>query len=160
MFRRIHCGLLAVVVVAALSVAACSRGAREKVRGATYAPEFRYLERQQIRTAMGRIAREVLEVESLMRAAAAPPTSMPLGVLKGGTLGREHLQKRIAASLERLQKAVESIDPSHLASNHPWMARGLKDLRRTANAAAEAARASPPSYFLAGTLVGRCRHCH
>lgn len=125
-----------------LLLCACTSSEGGALRQVTYGRDFHYLEKQEVRTAMDRIAKEVVALEALLRADA--PAPQPQVLL--------HLDAMIAAAAE--------LEAPGRAGNHPILDANLPTFRRDLNAARSSAAKDPPNYYLAGSVAGACQYCH
>lgn len=137
---RMHLGLL----VAICAAAACADFG-STLRKVTYPPDFNYVPREQMQSAMWQLAGEVRDLDRTLRDQA---------VVEPGR------QSRVLAILERMNGTASRLGGPGEASNHPHLDRNLPRLRNDIVAARTAASASPPSYALAGAVSGACIYCH
>lgn len=121
---------------------ACSSQESGALRKVTYGRDFHYLEKQQVRGAMDKIAKEVVALEALLRAEAAPE------------------QAQVVLHLDGMIAAAGELEGSASASNHPILDANLPTFRRDLTAARAAAAKDPPNYYLAGSVAGACQYCH
>jgi hypothetical protein len=120
----------------------CASSPGENVRAATYPPSFEYITRGEIRSSMGRLARVAAELDAAVR--SDPPAD----------------PGRVVTLLDEMDRAASDLDRDGSASNHPLLGSNLARFRRDLEGARAAARADPPSLYLAGTVVGSCSYCH
>lgn len=116
-----------------------------EIREHTYPPDLHYVSKGEVRSAMLRLASGAVELDR----ALAP----------GGAADAEQNAKVLAA-LREMVDAAEGLDPGAARASHPQIERNLEAFRRAVAAAEEQARGTPPSYYLAGTIVGACTACH
>ena len=156
---RLLMGSCCVIGGLALAGLACHAAAPAKVRELTYPPGFRYYERAEIRTTMGRIARHVVSLHALLgpKAVRLAPNSQP--ARRSAELA-DDLREQVVRTLGALESEVASLDADESTTNHPRFVSRLASFRRHVEAARQSAGRSPPNYFLAGAVVGRCLHCH
>lgn len=134
---------ICIAVFAILSVG-CG-GVAEHVRKVTYPPDFAYVPREKVQSAMWQLAAGVRELDQTLRDDA---------------LAEPEKRQRVVAVLERMESARGRIDPKGEASNHPLLERGLPRLGADISLARTAAGADPPRYVLAGAVSGACIYCH
>jgi len=139
MFRIRYAGGL--IVAVALG---CAEPAAERVRTVTYPRDFHYITQQEIRTAMGELAHEIVMLEQQLS-----PRSEGDGVDQVGVVQILSRMDRVAASLKRREH-----------SNHPRIDAYAPRLRRDIERALVGARSDPPSYVAAGRVSGACSYCH
>lgn len=130
---------------AALLAAACVAPTASQVREYTYPQAFQYIARQEIHTAMGRLARDAFELDERLRDETA--------------LDAED-QAQVVRLLRDMEATARSLSDGSARSNHPLLDRNLPGFVRNIEQARKAAEAKPPSYFLAGTVTGSCIACH
>lgn len=146
-----------VVPLLVLLGASCS-GAAEEVRQHTYAPSFRYLEDEQLRSSMGRLAHDVIELDRVLRGTPTRDDAGWSGVEPGPRDVPE--SDRIVSILDRMKATAAGIEAPALATNHPELGEGIDAFRRDLSAARQSAALDPPRYFLAGSIAGACLYCH
>jgi hypothetical protein len=133
--------ILALMIIVQLS--GCSDLARW-VRQYTYPPEFRYIEREEVRGTMRALAGHARQIDQLMLVEDAP---------------QEH-RAEIIEHLRAMEQATEKLDQSGWATNHPKVEMNLPTFRRDVKFAREAIEREPPNYLLAATVTGACVLCH
>jgi hypothetical protein len=131
-------------MVIAVQLSGCSDLARW-VRQFTYPPEFRYVERDEVRGIMRVLAAHARAVNQLMMRQDDPP--------------QEH-RAEIAEHLRTMEQAAEKLDQSGWPTNHPQVDMNLPTFRRDLKSAREAIEHEPPNYLLAGPVTGACIRCH
>ena len=132
-----------VVIAIACAAAACA-GSTEALRKITYPSSFQYLSDQELRTAMGRLAKGVVELDVIVR--EPEPTR----------------SERIAELLEilRSMRSTASSISKGGDTNHPRIDRYLPNLIDDIDRAIAAANDRSPNYFYVGSVVGGCEYCH
>lgn len=136
--------------------ASCGETAAE-VRRHTYAPSFHYLDEEQIRSSMGRLSTEVVELDRALRGGRAGATEWA-GVGPGPVDTTD--PDRVVAILTKMIRTADRLEAPALATNHPELGRNVEAFRRDLAAARASAAARPAQYFLAGTITGACLYCH
>jgi hypothetical protein len=134
-------------VVFLLAVCAQMAGCADLARWTrqyTYPPDFRYIERDQLRSAMWQLARHVRELDQQVRAASPD----------------EPQRKEILEHLGGMESATRSLDTSGWPSNHPMVDVNMPKFRQDIRLAREAVERTPPNYALARALPGACVYCH
>lgn len=114
------------------------------VRQYTYPPEFHYVERDEIRSAMTRLGFHSRALNQLLRSSDDVETN----------------RSEIVAHLKAMDEAAEKLDQSGLPSNHPLIDMNLPRLRRDLKFAQEAIEREPPNFLPAGSVTGACVYCH
>ena len=127
----------------ALQLIGCADFARW-VRQYTYPPEFRYLERDEVRSTMRELAFHSRELNQLMQSSDGPQTQ----------------RTEIIMHLRAMEQAAEKLDQSGWPTNHPLIDMNLPSLRRDIKFAREAIEREPPNFLLAGPVTGACVYCH
>jgi hypothetical protein len=131
------------VILAALHLSGCADFARG-VRQYTYPPEFRYVERAEVRATMRELAAHSRQLIQLLHQVEAP---------------REH-RGEIIEHLRAMEQAAEKLDQSGWSTNHPPIDMNLPSFRRDLKFAREAIEREPPNFLLAGPVTGACVICH
>jgi hypothetical protein len=114
------------------------------MRQYTYPPDFRYIERDQLRSAMWQLARHVRELDQHIQAPSEP----------------EQHRQDILEHLAGMDAAVRMLDSSGWPSNHPLIDMNLPKFRQDIRLAREAVERDPPNYRLTYLLTGACVYCH
>ena len=114
------------------------------VRQYTYPPEFRYVEREEVRSAMRELAFHSRQLNQLILSSEGPQAS----------------QSEIIAHLKAMDAAALKLDQSGWPSNHPLIDMNLPSFRRDLKFAREAIEREPPNFLLAGPVTGACVYCH
>jgi hypothetical protein len=132
----------ALLMVAVLT--ACSDPAAT-IRKVTYPPDFKYIERSELQSAMGTLAQQLLQLETAL--ALSEPVQ---------DIDQEEV-KRILAEIEN---TAQQLDASAAGSNHPFLQDQMNQFTNDIQQARIAASLSPPRYYAAGKLAGGCVNCH
>jgi len=103
---------------------------------------LRSLSRSDIRSAMHNLAEGVVELDDASRRPSATIS-----------------QDDVLGSLRKMQASVALLSGGE-TSSHPLLQSNLPSFRRELDEARVAAEASPPSYYLAGSIAGACLYCH
>lgn len=133
----------AIAVVIGLQLASCAETART-ARQHTYPPEFRYVTRAELTSAMQQLAFHLHQLHYLMR------TNEAMGQHRG----------EIVAHLLGMDQAAARLDNSGWPTNHPMIDMNLPSFRRDIKFAREAIEREPPNYLIASSLTGACVYCH
>jgi len=140
--RRIPVTLLSVLFVALL--AACTE-IPALLRRHTYPPDFKYIDRTQLRSAMWQLADDVSALDRVMRQPGAIDAAR-----------RADVERLLTAMLS----ATSALQAQGRPTNHPLMSDHVEGFRRDVTQALAAVRAEPPNYYLVGTVSGTCLTCH
>jgi hypothetical protein len=132
-----------VLAIATTAVACANLG--KTVRKVTYPPDFRYIPKAQIDSAMWQMAAAVRELDLTLRDEA---------------LAEPAKQQRVLSLLDRMQTTSDRLDSGNRDTNHPLLDRKVPRLAADIQAARIAASDSPPRYALAGAVSGACIYCH
>jgi len=139
---------LVVTATAAFLVVAGVSGCADvgrSVRKVTYPPDFRYIPKDQVDSAMWQMAAAVRELDHTLRDdALAEPVK----------------QQRVLSLLDRMQVTSDQLDSGARDTNHPLLDHKVPRLSADIQAARIGASASPPRYSLAGSVSGACIYCH
>lgn len=133
---------LLILICACTLLLGCAGFARW-LRQYTYPPDFRYIEREQLRSAMWQLAHHVRELDREIESAET-----------------QDRRKEIVAHLAGMDAAVATLDSTGWPSNHPLVDMNLARFRRDIRLAREAAERDPPSLVLARSLTAACVYCH
>ena len=134
---------LAFAALIALQLIGCADFGRW-VRQYTYPPEFRYLERDEVRSTMRQLAFHSRELNQLIQSSDGPQKS----------------RSEIIEHLRAMEEAAEKLDQSGWPTNHPLIDMNLPSFRRDIKFAREAIEREPPNFLLAGPVTGACVYCH
>lgn len=115
------------------------------VRRYTYPPDFKYVERGELRSAMWRLARDVNELDRVMR--------------RDGPID-ESRRAEVAALLDAMLADTEAIRTDGRPSNHPLLTAHVEGFRQDVLVARRSLQSERPNYFLVGTVSGACLVCH
>ena len=133
--------VLGIFFILALS---CCGDFSRRLRQYTYPPDFRYIERDQLRSTMWQLARQVHELDEHIRAPAEP----------------DQHRKDILEHLTGMESAVKSLNAVGWPSNHPLIDMNLPKFERDIELARQAVERDPPNYTLTYALTGACVYCH
>ena len=110
-----------------------------------YPPDFKYVPHHEIRTAMDRMADEVVHIDRIVR-------------------GRQSLnadeRATLSELLEELKTQAAGLRGSAAVTNHPMLNAHLDAFLAEVNSARDSVVMEPPNYFLAGSITGACLACH
>ena len=134
---------LVFVAILVLELSGCADIARW-ARQYTYPPEFRYIERDDVRSTMRELASHSRELNDLIRSNDGP----------------QGQRAEIITHLRAMEQAAEKLDQSGWPTNHPLIEMNLPSFRRDINFAREAIEREPPNFLLAGAVTGACVYCH
>lgn len=133
------------LTLAALVAPACAAPTAAQIREHTYPQAFHYIARQEIHTAMGRLARSAYQLDEHLR----DETSLDA-----------EDQAEVVRLLQDMESTAKELADGSAKTNHSLLDRNLPGFVRNIEQARKAAEAEPPSYFLAGTVTGSCVACH
>ena len=135
-------------ILAALLCAGALAGCADlpaRMRRHTYPPDFKYIGREELRSAMWRLAAAVNELDELMR------ESGPVD---------EARRARIDVLLGAMDDATRELATHGRPTNHPLIADNLDDFRQAVATARTSVESSHPNYYLVGSVSGACLACH
>jgi hypothetical protein len=135
-------GRLMVLLYICAQLQGCAGFARW-LRQYTYPPDFRYIEREQLHSAMWRLAYHVRELDRDIDAAKT-----------------QERREQMLADLAGMDAALRSLDTSGWPSNHPLIDMNLAKFRQDIRLAREAIERDPANLVLAHSLTGACVYCH
>ena len=142
MIKRIPLVLVTVLFVGLL--AACT-DVPALLRRHTYPPNFKYIDRTQLRSAMWQLADDVSALDHVMR--------------QPGTIDAAR-RAEVEQLLTAMLAATSELQAQGRPTNHPLMSDHVEGFRRDVTQALASVRAEPPSYYLVGTVSGTCLTCH
>lgn len=137
--------------VCALVMLSCVRQVSEIGRY-TYPPDFQYIEKKQLSSAMWRLAfasanlNRALHTQTMADGAAAAKPS--------------EYQAQILSHLSDMESAASSLGGAGLSTNHPMLNAHLPLFLEDIAAAKRAVNHATPNYVLAGQVASACRYCH
>ena len=134
---------LALFLITCALAAGCADMA-QWMRRRTYPPDFRYLTREKVGSAMEELAYHTRELNRLMRGPETP--------LQG--------RNEIIANLQAMERAAGQLDQSGWPTNHPLIDMNLANFLRDIRYARESVERDPANFLLAGTVAGACVYCH
>lgn len=132
-----------ILICACAQLAGCTDLAR-RVRPYTYPPDFRYIERDQLRSAMWRLAYHVRELDRAVDDGKTP----------------QEQREEVLKQLDGMDAALQTLDTSGGPSNHPKIDMNLPKFRQDIRLARAAAERDPPNFAQAHSLTGACVYCH
>lgn len=135
----------AAVAVLLCAVAGGCADVGRAVRKVTYPPDFRYIPKDQVGSAMWQMATAVRKLDV---------------VLRDETLAEPAKQQRVIALLDRIRVTSDRLDGGPRETNHPLLDHKVPRLAADIQAARIAASGTPPRYSLAGSVSGACIYCH
>ena len=115
------------------------------LRRHTYPPDFKYIERHDVRSAMWQLARDVAALDKLMR------QSGPVDVAR-----RAEARRLLMAMTD----ATTELRTDGRPSNHPVIGEHVEAFRGDLAWALAGVDAEPPSYYLVGSVSGAYLTCH
>jgi len=136
--------LVCIGLFAAVAASSCA-GLPARLRGHTYPPDFRYIERSEIRSAMWQLASDVHQLDELMR--------------RPGPVD-EAQRAQIAALLSAMDDTARSLATSGRPTNHPLIEDNLEGFRQALATARTSIASEHPNYYLVGSVSGACLGCH
>ena len=101
---------------------------------------------RQIHEQMWRMARDVERINVIMRRSNGPLTAEE--------------QAEIVSLLADVELAAGRLAEDDARVSHPVLGENIDAFREDIAAARRTAAASPPNFFLAGTVAGACANCH
>jgi len=136
--------LVLAALMAASVLAACA-DLPAQMRRVTYPPNFKYVERDQVQSAMWQMADGVNRLDVAMR--QPPPVD-------------EARRQQIRELLAQTDAAAAALEAHGRPTNHPLLADRLDAFRREIALARAGVDLEPPSYYLVGSVAGACLGCH
>jgi hypothetical protein len=121
----------------------CARST-EVMRAVPDPPSFAYLSDDEVSTAMGRLAQEVVELDAALQVTEATRRQYNDSLLE--------ILRSMRSSAASLSKTGET--------NHPRIDRFLPTLIDDIDQAITAAENLSENYYYAGAVIGACEYCH
>jgi hypothetical protein len=135
--------LIGVALLGSLSTACTDVPAL--LRRHTYPPNFKYIDRTQLRSAMWQLAEAATALDSVMRQPGAIDPARRAEALR---------------LLTEMIAAASTLQTQGRPTNHPLISEHLEGFERDLVQARIGVEAEPPNYYLAGTVSGACLTCH
>lgn len=131
-----------------LTLSGCS-GMYSSMREVTYPQGFKYLDKEELRSDMGKMAIQV----SLLDAALAKTMASDVG--DAGVVRDE-----ILSALNSISRIASRLQSGSAGSSHPFMEDFMGDFVSEVDKARGAASLAEPRYYFAGKVAGACASCH
>jgi hypothetical protein len=138
-------GRAVAALVAASLLGGCSGQSAEVLRRHSYAPQFRYIDDEMLKSSMWRMADAATKLDVLMR------RGEPLGAAE---------RESVVVLLDQMADAAGELSAPEHPSNHLVVDLNIEAFLRDVQSARMAAQRDPPSYYLAGSIAGSCMYCH
>lgn len=136
---------LPVVMLMTLAVLGGCADPAATVRKVTYPPDFKYVSRSELKSAMGMLARDLGRLDD---------------ALSAGESGSQVDQQQVVAILDDIDRTVRGLDAASVGTNHPFLQDRMDQFVSDVGLARTAASLEPPRYYAAGKLAGGCVNCH
>jgi hypothetical protein len=131
------------VLSASVLLACADFGAR--VRRHTYPPNFKYIERTELRSAMWQLASQVSELDDLMH--------------QPGPID-EGRRAQVTQLLSAMENTTRQLATHGRPTNHPLISDHLDGFQRALATARAAVASERPNYYVVGSVAGACLICH
>ncbi len=114
------------------------------IRKLTYPPEITYIDRNELRSAMYRMASALQQLDALIveETSVEPP------------------HQKIMHQLGTIEHAANDLASGNTVTNHKAIDEHMDQFLADVAKARLMANASPPNYYYAGRLSGSCGACH
>jgi hypothetical protein len=116
-----------------------------QLRRHTYPPNFKYIDRAELRSAMWQLADDVRALDVVMR--------------QPGTIDLTR-RAEVERLLTEMLASTSTLQTQGRPTNHPLMGDHVENFRRDVSQALASVQAEPPNYYLVGTVSGACLTCH
>lgn len=136
---------LVLLVVASVTLLSGCADVPALVRRHTYPPNFQYITREQLHSAMWQLADHVRALDAVMRQPG------PIDAARHAEVERLLLAMR---------EDTSALQASGRPMNHPLIGEHLKTFQRDVSQALAGVEAVPPNYYLVGSISGACLPCH
>jgi hypothetical protein len=120
-------------------------GVPARLRRHTYPPNFRYIDRTQLHSAMWQLADTATALDRVMRQPGVIDTAR---------------RAEIKRLLEAMLATTGTLQTQGRPTNHPLISEHLEEFERDLVQARTGVEADPPNYYLVGTVSGACLTCH
>ncbi|MCU7553649.1 hypothetical protein OCL06_03420 [Alteromonas sp. ASW11-19] len=137
---KLACTYLAVVVVTG-----CSNGL-SSVRNVTYPPDFKYIERDQLRSGMDEMALHISILDGALQYSQADDP--------------DAIREEVLTALTNIERVASSLQAASAGASHPFMEDHMRSFVATVDKARSAASLAEPRYYFAGKVAGACAACH
>jgi hypothetical protein len=115
------------------------------LRRHTYPPNFKYITREQLRSAMWQLAEKVNALDALMRQPG------PIDATR---------RTEVRQLLTAMRAATTALQAQGQPTNHPLIGEHLDSFQRDLTLALTGVELEPPNYYLVGSVSGACLACH
>ena len=116
------------------------------VRQFTYPPDFKYVTKAELDTAMGALLEHLQILEGTLAPLEEPPPPVD--------------QARVVEELAAIERIARGLEAGPAGSNHPFLQDQMGRFVARVQQARLAAAMDPPRYYQAGTVAGACAQCH
>lgn len=116
-----------------------------RLRRHTYPPNFKYIERTEVRSTMWQLASDVHQLDDLMRRPG------PVDETRRG---------QIAQLLSAMDDTARTLATNGRPTNHPLIEDNLEGFRQALATARASVVSERPNYYLVGSVSGACLGCH
>lgn len=120
-------------------------GGCESMPVRNYPPDFKQLSRAEIQGAMRQMAQQVTVLDDALRDSSLPEPDR---------------QQQVLASLDGIRAAASGLGARGQDTSHYMLDKLLPQFLADVEGARAAAAATPPQYYLAGSVAGSCMACH
>ena len=149
--KRIFTVALCIFVFSTLGIIGCSNQMAKSIRSVTYPPDFKYIEPDELRSEMGKLAQELRLLDLALDPLPDPAESQELTEIQ---------RQKILIILGNIERIASSLQATETGSSHPFMQDYMSDFVRRVGEARIAASLPRPRYYFAGQVAGGCTNCH
>ena len=71
-----------------------------------------------------------------------------------------NLQQQVIGNLREIERIADFLQAGDISTNHPFLREDMDDFLLDVREARQGVSASPPRYYLAGRITGKCINCH
>lgn len=136
------------VVLGLVAVVGCS-SLYSSVREVTYPPDFKYIERDQLKTGMAEMALQISILDGALQHSLAYEGE-----------GDEALREEVLSALAEIDRVASQLQAGSGGANHPYMEDHMRSFISSVDKARSAASLAEPRYYFAGKVAGACASCH
>jgi len=71
-----------------------------------------------------------------------------------------NLQQQVTTNLQEIERIAGFLQASDISTDHPFLRDDMGEFLADVRAARQAVSVSPPRYYMAGRITGKCINCH
>jgi hypothetical protein len=71
-----------------------------------------------------------------------------------------NLQQLVTTNLQEIERIAGFLQTSDISTDHPFLRDDMNEFLVDVREARQAVSSSPPRYYMAGRITGKCINCH